>query len=798
MNVKDILESLKKGSEANKQADQFNTEGKDVFHQYNEKYRERHGHSKVICVGMDEPVSLDDVYVDVQFLRQRQALQFGTRENVENSEEALRERGKNHAVICSNDKQDGMRVANDKSYLMLIGGPGVGKSTFLRKIGLEALKGEDGKFEHKCIPVFLELKGFTEDPIDTKALIVNELEICGYPNPKQNAIAALKSGKFLILLDGLDEVPSENFVDVVREIKDFVTQYHQNRFIVSSRRAVNINGFTDVEMADFDEPQVERYINNWFILPSDLDHQIEEGKKNAEQCWRALNAPEHQTIKALAQNPLLLTFLCVFYKNKQHFPRNRAELYESALNIFLEEWPHEKFVPRDALVNQGLDISTVEGMLSEIAARNFDVNHLLFKRKELIDQIQEFCQKHANTPPTFDASKTLDAIRVDPGLFIERFKGVYSFFHLTFQEYLTANHFVRTQSIQGLGAKHLHNERWREVFLFTAELMPEADSLLLEMTTEASKVINSDRLKMLFRWAKSITNTSDNRYDKTAKQIFAIRQYFSLWLLNETYKAVKNDINQYPSISHDLNQDLYLDLYLDRDLDMYLYRKGYRDSYSNRKRYRYRELDSCLDLYLNLNLYVGHKLVRGLNQSLEISLNRELDSERYRYRELGCYINYYQGIDNYLDPCFYQDPYQYIDIDFCSLISSRLGDSLESELGGRITLLKRIEQLKIFKKVNLQRMIQRLNAQRKFIKEARKGEVVELPEESIHDTWLSILGITDDMLAISCEEMESYIQYLRSVQLILTCKEASERVSPEVWQKIEDQFLAWDAEEIED
>ena len=797
MNVKDISESLKKGSEANKQAHQLNAESDDVFHQYSEKYRERHGQSKVICVGMDKPISLDDVYIDVQFLKQRQALQHGTREDIKNSEEVLRESSKNHAVVCFGEKQDGMRVANDKSHLMVIGGPGIGKSTFLRKIGLEASKGGDGKFEHKCIPVFLELKGLTADSINIKTLFTEELKICNYPDLYQNETTALESGKFLILLDGLDEVPSTNFDAVVREIGNFVSQYSRNRFIVSSRRVANIGGFTDVEMADFDEPQVERYINNWFASASDPDHQIEDKKKNAEQCWKALNAPEHQTIKALAQNPLLLTFLCIFYKNKRHFPRNRAELYESALNIFLEEWPREKFVPRDVLVNQGLDISTIEGMLSEIAARNFDVNRLLLKKKELIDQIQEFCQKRADTPPTFDASKTLDAICVDPGLFVERFKGVYSFFHLTFQEYLTANHFVRTQSTQELGAKHLHDERWREVFLFTAELMPKADNLLLEMITEASKVINTDRLKTLFRWAKGITNTSDNRYDKIAKQIFVIRQYFSLWLLNETHKAVKNDISQHPSISQDFNQDPYLDLYLDRDLDMYLYRKGYRDSYSNRKRYRYRELDSCLDLYLNLNLYTGHKLARGLNQSLEISLDRELDSERYRYQELGCYLNYYQGINNYLDPYFYQDPYQYIDIDFYSLVSSRLGDWLESELGGRMTLLKRMEQLKIFKQVNLQRIVQRLNAQRKFIKAARKGEVTKLPEESIHDTWLSVLGITDDMLSISCEEMESYIQYLRSIQLILACKEAAEHVSSEVWQKIENRLLAWDTEGVE-
>ncbi len=53
------------------------------------------------------------------------------------------------------------------------------------------------------------------------------------------------------------------------------------------------------------------------------------------------------------------------------------------------------------------------------------------------------------------------------------------------------------------------------------------------------------------------------------------------------------------------------------------------------------------------------------------------------------------------------------------------------------------------------------------------------------------------MLAIPREDMESFLQYLRAVQFIVECKEAAGRVSPEVWQKIEDQLLTWDVEKVE-
>ena len=766
---------------------------KNASHDYSNHYKNRHGQIIVTCVGMEPARSLDNVYVAVQFLDKRRAATYGSTEDIEN---AFREREGSHSVSTSDDRHKGMRTANDEQYLMVLGGPGVGKSTFLRKVGLEALKGEDGNFEHTCTPVFLELKRFTEDQINIESWITEEFKVCGYPYPEQMTKATLKSGELLILFDGLDEVPTPNVNNVFNKIRDFVDQYSKNRFIVSCRPAAYTGGFTGfavVEVAEFDDTQIQAYINNWFAFGSNRK------KETAQQCWEALDAPEHQAIRALAQNPLSLTLLCTTYESSQSFPSNRTILYERILNIFLKKWTAEKHVHRAPPVSPYLDILTVKEILSEIAVKNLKADRVLFSENELINQIQEFFQRNTNIPTTFDASKILDTILVDPGLFVERANGVYSFLHLTFQEYLTANYFVSTQSIQQLVAEHLHKDRWREVFLFAAELLPEADSLLITMEAKATKSIGTDRLKTLFRWAKRITNTSDSRYDKIAKRIFAIRQYFSLWMLNKIYEEVKNTVvNRGLDFTQNFDQDNYLDLYLDQDLDMYLQRKGYRGTYLNRKHYRYQCLDSSLDLYINLNLYFGHKLGRGFKSQLEHNLESEFDPEHHIYRELYCYLSRYGELESYLDPYFYQDPYRYMDIDFYRLVSHRLGTWFDSELEGRTTLLRRMAQMKIFKGVNLQRMVQRFKAQRKFIKAAREGEIVEPPAESIHDTWLSIFHITDDMLAISRRDMESYIQYLRAVELIIACKEAAGRVSPDGWQEIEDRLLAWNAEESED
>ena len=532
-------------------------------------------------------------------------------------------------------------------------------------------------------------------------------------------------------------------------------------------------------MTDFDDAQIEAYIKNWFDSTPDLyRHQLDEEVKTADQCWKALNARRHYATKELARNPLLLTLLCMVYDNSQNFPRNRADLYEKALNIFLEEWAAEKRVRQEESISQYLDVAAEKRMLSEIAAKNFDANYLFFSRAELIKQIQEFGEGNINTPSTFNASKILETILVDQGLFVERVSGSYSFSHLTFQEYLTANYIKEAGSIQRLVTNYLHDYRWREVFLLTAGLMHTADDLLDAMKMEAAKSLNTDGLKRLLRWAEHITDTVNDGDNGFAKRLFVIRQCMSLSLLNKIYEEVKTLANQYPDF------DIDFSFFRNQDFDIY------------------KDLSLCPKFYLNVKFYRGVDHYFDLN--FDLYKNRERDQDKKLYQELysqcgralKLFLKFYLEpqvnfchrifldqdirleVYPYIDLNLYQDFYRYMDTDFYSLVSSEFGDRFDEELDNRISFVERMEQSHIFKGVELQRMARRFEAQREFIKAVREGKSADAPEESIHDTWLSVLHISDEILTISHEEMESYLQYLRTVQLIVECKEAAARVTP--------------------
>jgi predicted NACHT family NTPase len=76
-----------------------------------------------------------------------------------------------------------------------------------------------------------------------------------------------------------------------------------------------------------------------------------------------------------------------------------------------------------------------------------------------------------------DSEAVLKAIEAQHGLLVERARGIYSFSHLTFQEYFTARYFVESSDSQALEnlSSHITGKRWREVFLLTTEMLPNAE-----------------------------------------------------------------------------------------------------------------------------------------------------------------------------------------------------------------------------------------------------------------------------------------------------------------------------------
>jgi energy-coupling factor transporter ATP-binding protein EcfA2 len=483
--------------------------------QYVQNYTNRHGILKVL--GMRQPVTLESVYTNVQILDE---WDIGGFESIETLGEIYSERLRRRWQFKNVGKQKGITVVNKKQYLMVLGPPGAGKSTFLRHIGVEALKGKQGEVEHACIPVFIELKRLCSSEIDIEKFIIEEFRIGGLPLAEEFTAHALQQGKLLILLDGLDEVPTTYRMNqVIEQIQDFVAQYDKNRFIASCRTAAyrhNLLYFTDVALAEFDDSQIEQFIHNWF--QSDVDKEAE----TAHKCWKLLQKPENAAIKELAYTPLLLTLICLVYDRSQSLPNNRSILYRKALHVLLEEWAAEKRLQQDEIY-PGFHTELEEIFLAQIAHTGFEEDRIFFSGREIVEQIKTFFTSNLNAPKHLDGKAVLNAIVVQQGILVERAEDVYSFSHIALQEYLTAQYIDDHREIEHLVVQHFTDKYWQEVFLLVAGLMRGGvDELLLLMEKEAQKYMETPKLHALLGWAEQATARSQSNLKPTAKRAIAL------------------------------------------------------------------------------------------------------------------------------------------------------------------------------------------------------------------------------------------------------------------------------------
>ncbi|PZV08477.1 MAG: histidine kinase [Leptolyngbya sp.] len=518
--------------------------------QYVQNYEQRHGNLKVVCVRMDAPVRLDEVYTAVQVLERSQVGYF---ESAATLQDLFREKGRGFE-FQKIERQDGITVANQQQYLMVLGSPGVGKSTFLRKVGLEALKQKKGAFQHECLPVFLKLQDFNSTEITLDQLIIHEFATCGFPEPEKTAKSFLQKGKLLILLDGLDEVATDHVDRAITQIQNFGDRHRNNRFIASCRIAAYKSGFQrfkDIVIAAFDDGQIEEFIRHWFRLEPEI----------ASQCWDLLKQTEYAATKELAQTPLLLTLLCVVYDESQNFPKNRAAVYGEALDVLLKKWAAEKRLKRDPIYRE-LSPELEQILLAEIAYTSFAADQLFFSKREVTRQIKDFLVNNLNAPQHLDGEAVLTAIEVQQGLFVERARDTYSFSHLTFQEYLTAQHLAQQPDLmQALVEQHLTDDRWREVFLLVAGSLSNATPLLELMAAKTPTLLATEKLKALVNWVDSATAGSLGDYKPAAKRVAALTLTLHL--------SQSIDLNLDFSRSLDLNLDLSRFLDFNLSLDLY-------------------------------------------------------------------------------------------------------------------------------------------------------------------------------------------------------------------------------------
>ena len=106
---------------------------------------------------------------------------------------------------------------------------------------------------------------------------------------------------------------------------------------------------------------------------------------------------------------------------------------------------------------------------------------------------------------------------------MERARGVYSFSHLTFQEYFTARKIVNNSEPQALKklVSHITQKRWREFFLLAVGMLQKADELLLLMKQQVDGLVAEDeQLQQFLVWVRNKFISVNEPYKRSAIRAF--------------------------------------------------------------------------------------------------------------------------------------------------------------------------------------------------------------------------------------------------------------------------------------
>ena len=201
-------------------------------------------------------------------------------------------------------------------HVLLVGRPGSGKSTALIRLLLEmanhALEGKTGQ-----IPILVELRYWQTSILERiKASLYKHAPCLDLNDATLNTL--LRQGQFLLLIDGLNELPSE---DARRDVARFEKDFAKAPMIFTTRE-INLGDELglekQLEMQPLTETQMQQFVSNYL------------GQEKGENLLRQLK--DH--LRDLGQTPLLLAMLCSISRSGQALPTNLGEVFRQFTQFY--------------------------------------------------------------------------------------------------------------------------------------------------------------------------------------------------------------------------------------------------------------------------------------------------------------------------------------------------------------------------------------------------------------------------------------------------------------------------------
>jgi hypothetical protein len=386
------------------------------------------------------------------------------------------------------------RVLENHSRLVVLAGPGAGKSTVLKRLALACSDPKrraeiaDDLPTRDWLPVLIRCRQLeelaTRPMTELFASLPARAELPEIEAGFTRLISdRLRAGTLIVLVDGLDEIPSDQKrVAFVKQLRTFMARYPAVPVVITSReagyRAVGnnlIGSCEHFELAELEKDDIDRIVAAW-------QREVAGERPGAPKQDVTKEIHANPRVRALATNPLLLmTLLLVKRWLGGELPSRRTVLYDKAIEVLLKTWNVEAHDP--------LDIREIEPQLAFVAFSMMRDGKQRVSETELDDLLtraRRAMPEYFGYTQSISVKQLIERVELRSSLLVMvgrevidgRFERLYEFRHLTFQEYMAAVAVARgyypdhdeSDTLVTVLEKYIDNPQWREVIPLAAVL----------------------------------------------------------------------------------------------------------------------------------------------------------------------------------------------------------------------------------------------------------------------------------------------------------------------------------------
>lgn len=391
--------------------------------------------------------------------------------------------------------------------ILLLGEPGSGKTTTLWRLCYDYAVAArvDAR---QPLPLLIPLGGYTDaGPFD--------IYLGHYLDPLAPYLETYRaSGRLILLLDGLNEMPLANYAERVGSIRAVLERWPEEQVVVTCRAldyVIKLEELQKVEVSPLDEERIRTFLHNylgetagerlfWAMAGGDEVRALWDTCRAAGETWAEFWATEMMpetvskrtswvqdrlwsrlreeppALLVLGRNPYLLLMTAqVYVHSGEQLPANRARLFEAFVDTLLER-ERERHPGRWLPAEHQVDALAALAYAMQAEGRRGTT----VERAWAVDLLHQ-------ASPGLDAERLLylatSATLLDAGETKVRF------YHQLLQEYFAARELGRRVAAgkpladYWPGGHWWEPSGWEETVILLAGMEPDASELLAELSS---------------------------------------------------------------------------------------------------------------------------------------------------------------------------------------------------------------------------------------------------------------------------------------------------------------------------